>query len=96
MLGGQRAARRECQAALHDCRRTAVRNLERAGVPRSTAMRLTGHLTDAIYNRYAIVDSSMLEEGVAKLAAMSANVRSAAEQNSPSRDKVTALSVNRA
>lgn len=61
---------------LHDCRRTAVRNLERAGVPRSTAMKLTGHKTDAIYNRYAIVDSAMLEEGVAKLATLHANSQS--------------------
>lgn len=54
---------------MHDFRRTAVRNLERAGVSRSAAMRLTGHATASVYDRYAIVDSAMLEEGVAKLAA---------------------------
>jgi hypothetical protein len=80
---------------MHDFRRTAVRNLERAGVPRSTAMKLTGHLTDSVYGRYAIVDSSMLEEGVAKLAAMSANVRSASESKSPSSAQVMSLSVKR-
>ena len=53
----------------HDCRRTAVRNLERAGVPRSTAMAMVGHRTEAIYRRYAIVDEIMLREGAAKLAA---------------------------
>jgi integrase len=83
--------RTACRAAgvpgrlLHDFRRTAVRNLERAGVPRSTAMKLTGHLTDSVYSRYAIVDSSMLEEGIAKLAALHAN--------SQSRVQVGALSV---
>jgi integrase len=53
----------------HDFRRTAVRNLERAGVPRSTAMAMVGHKTEAIYRRYAIVDGTMLKEGAAKLAA---------------------------
>jgi len=51
----------------HDFRRTAVRNLERAGVPRSTAMKLVGHKTESIYRRYAIVDEAMLKEGAAKL-----------------------------
>ena len=53
---------------VHDLRRTAVRNLERAGVPRSAAMKLTGHKTEAVYRRYAITDSAMLQDAVAKLA----------------------------
>ncbi len=53
----------------HDFRRTAIRNLERAGVPRSTAMAMVGHRTEAIYRRYAIVDEVMLREGAVKLAA---------------------------
>src|SRR5262245_39616257 len=52
----------------HDFRRTAVRNLERAGVPRSAAMKMVGHKTQAIYQRYAIADESMLKDAGDKLA----------------------------
>jgi integrase len=53
----------------HNLRRTAVRNLERAGVPRSAAMKMTGHKTESVYRRYAIVDETMLRESAEKLAA---------------------------
>jgi len=51
----------------HDMRRSAVRNLERAGISRSVAMKLTGHKTEAVYRRYAIVSESDLAEAVKKL-----------------------------
>jgi hypothetical protein len=46
-----------------------VRNLERAGVPRSAAMKLVGHKTESIYRRYAITDEAVLQEAGAKLSA---------------------------
>jgi len=58
----------------HDLRRCAVRALERAGVARSVAMKLTGHKTESVYRRYAIVSESDLSEGVAKLAALRTKV----------------------
>ena len=57
---------------LYDLRRTAVRNLERAGVPHSTAMKMTGHKTESVYRRYAIVEEQMLGEGAEKLARLAA------------------------
>lgn len=59
---------------LHDLRRTAVRNLERAGVPRSVAMKLTGHRTESVYRRYAIADERDLRVAVERLNAVALSV----------------------
>ena len=63
---------------LHDFRRTAVRTLERSGVPRSTAMQMVGHKTEAIYRRYAIVDEQMHREAAAKVDAWNADQKAKA------------------
>jgi len=73
--GGQGAEKycKKCKTArkyvgklFHDLRRTAVRNMVKAGVRTQVAKQWSGHKTDSMFERYSILDTDDMCEAQKK------------------------------
>ena len=81
----KRAWKTACMAAgipdriPHDFRRTAFRNLVRAGVPETVAMKMTGHKIRSVFDRYTITSDANLFTAAQRLDEFAAQAKTRAK-----------------
>jgi integrase len=58
---------------VHDFRRAAIRNMIRGGISKLVAKKISGHITDSVFDRYDVVEETDLFAAAAKMESRKAN-----------------------